>query len=101
MIAGAESKARALGAEEIYIAAVPDLERDTRFRRIEGVAALGNTFALRATVAYKGIWIRPSAPCAMLRLRRKQQHALRKPSRCCRVIVDFPVFAPGWSKAAA
>jgi hypothetical protein len=58
MIAGAESKARALGAEEIYIAAVPDLERDTRFRRIEGEAALGKTFALRATVAYKGIWIR-------------------------------------------
>jgi hypothetical protein len=58
MIAGAEYKARALGAEEIYIAAAPDLERDTRFRRIEGEAALGKTFALRATVAYKGTWIR-------------------------------------------
>jgi hypothetical protein len=58
MIAGAESKARALGAEEIYIAAAPDLERDTRFRRIEGEATLGKTFALRATVAYKGAWIR-------------------------------------------
>jgi hypothetical protein len=58
IIAGVESKARALGAEEIYIAAVPDLERDTRFRRIEGEAALGKTFALRATVAYKGAWIR-------------------------------------------
>jgi hypothetical protein len=57
-IAGVESKARALGAEEIYIAAVPDLERDTRFRRIEGEAVLGRTFALRATVAYKGTWIR-------------------------------------------
>jgi Creatinase/Prolidase N-terminal domain len=58
VIAGVESKARALGAEEIYIAAVPDLERDTRFRRIEGEAALGENFALRATVAYKGTWIR-------------------------------------------
>jgi len=58
MIASAESKARALGAEEIYIAAAPDLERDTRFRRIEGEATLGKTFALRATVAYKGAWIR-------------------------------------------
>ena len=58
MIAGAESKARVLGAEEIYIAAAPDLERDTRFRRIEGEAALGKTFALRTTVAYKGTWIR-------------------------------------------
>ena len=58
MIAGAESKGRELGVEEIYIAAAPDLERDTRFRRIEGEVALGKTFALRATVAYKGIWIR-------------------------------------------
>jgi hypothetical protein len=58
MIAGVESKARALGAEEIYIAAAPDLERDTRFRRIEGQVALGKTFALRATVAYKGTWAR-------------------------------------------
>jgi hypothetical protein len=58
MIAAVESEARQLGAEEIYIAAVPDLERDTRFRRIEGEAALGKTFALRATVAYKGAWIR-------------------------------------------
>ena len=57
-IADVESKARALGAEEIYIAATPDLERDTRFRRIEGGAARGETFALRATVAYKGTWIR-------------------------------------------
>jgi hypothetical protein len=57
-IAGVESKARELGAEEIYIAAASDLERDPRFRRIEGEAALGKTFALRATVAYKGVWIR-------------------------------------------
>jgi Creatinase/Prolidase N-terminal domain len=58
MIAGVENKARALGAEEIYIAAAPDLKSDMRFRRIEGEAALGETFALRATVAYKGTWIR-------------------------------------------
>ena len=58
MIAAVGKKARPLGAEEIYIAAAPDLGRDTRFRRIEGEAALGKTFALRATVAYKGTWIR-------------------------------------------
>jgi len=58
MIAGVEGEARQLGAEEIYIAAVPDLDRDTRFRRIEGEVALGKTFALRATVAYKGTWVR-------------------------------------------
>jgi hypothetical protein len=58
MIAAVEDAARQRGAEEIYIAAAPDLERDTRFRRIEGAAVLGKTFALRATVAYKGSWMR-------------------------------------------
>jgi hypothetical protein len=58
MIAAVEQEARRLGAEEIYVAAAPDLDRDGRFRRIEGEAALGKAFALRATVAYKGAWIR-------------------------------------------
>jgi hypothetical protein len=57
-IAGVEREARLLGAEEIYIAAAPDLARDVRLKRIEGDAALGENFALRATLAYKGIWIR-------------------------------------------
>jgi len=58
VIAAVERQARLLGAEEIYIAAAPDLARDARFIRIEGEAALGKHFALRATVAYKGTWIR-------------------------------------------
>jgi hypothetical protein len=58
IIAAVESAARELGAEEIYIAAAPDLARDTRPFRIEGEAALGKTYALRATVAYKGAWVR-------------------------------------------
>jgi hypothetical protein len=58
MIAAVEAEARQRGAEEIYVAAAPDLESDTRFKRIEGEAALGRSFALRATVAYKGAWIR-------------------------------------------
>jgi hypothetical protein len=57
-IANAERQARLLGAEEIYIAAAPDLARDLRFMRIEGEAALGERFAHRATVAYKGAWVR-------------------------------------------
>ncbi|HWS08903.1 MAG TPA: aminopeptidase P family N-terminal domain-containing protein [Xanthobacteraceae bacterium] len=57
-IATVESEARRLGAEEIYVAAAPDLERDARFKRIEGEAVPGKTFALRATVAYKGTWVR-------------------------------------------
>jgi hypothetical protein len=58
MIAVVESTARQLGAEEIYVAAAPDLERDARFKRVEGEADPGKNFALRATVAYKGTWIR-------------------------------------------
>jgi hypothetical protein len=70
MIAGAERQARLLGAEEIYIAAAPDLARGARFLRIEGEPARGENFALRATVAYKGTWVRlvrsfcaPEAAC--------------------------------------
>jgi hypothetical protein len=58
MIAGVERQARLLGAEEIYIAAAPDLARDARLMRVEGAPALGKSFALRATVAYKGTWVR-------------------------------------------
>jgi len=58
MIGSVEREARSLGAEEIYLAAAPDLDRDTRFKRIEGEAPLGKRFALRATVAYKGAWVR-------------------------------------------
>jgi hypothetical protein len=58
MIAGVERQARLLGAEEIYIAAAPDLARDTRFLRIEGETVLGQSHALRATAAYKGVWVR-------------------------------------------
>jgi len=57
-IAAVEAQARTEGAEEVYVAAAPDLDRDRRLRRIEGEAALGESFALRATVAYKGTWIR-------------------------------------------
>ncbi len=58
-IAAAEAEARAAGAEEIYVAAAPDLARDQRLVRIEQSApALGRGFAVRATVAYKGVWVR-------------------------------------------
>jgi hypothetical protein len=58
MIAATEATARTLGAEEIYIAVAPDLDRDCRFQRVEGPATRGKNLALRATVAYKGTWVR-------------------------------------------
>jgi hypothetical protein len=58
MIGAIEHEARMLGAEEVYVAAAPDLAADARFIRIDGEAALGQSFALRASVAYKGVWVR-------------------------------------------
>lgn len=57
-IAAVEARARGFGAEEIYIAAAPDLGRDHRLVRVEAPMPLGSSFALRATVAYKGVWVR-------------------------------------------
>ncbi len=58
MLAAAEAAARLDGAEEIYLAAAPDLARDRRLRRIEGDVARGASCAVRASVAYKGTWVR-------------------------------------------
>ncbi len=58
VVAAAELEARTLGAEEVYLAAAPDLARDRRLMRAEGSAALGASYAVRATVAYKGTWVR-------------------------------------------
>jgi hypothetical protein len=58
MHADVEGEARLLGAEEIYIAVAADLAREVRFLRVEGAAAPGENFAIRATVAYKGTWVR-------------------------------------------
>jgi Xaa-Pro aminopeptidase len=58
MLATAEAAARRAGAEEIYLAAAPDLAHDQRLRRIEGEVARGASCAVRASVAYKGAWVR-------------------------------------------
>jgi hypothetical protein len=58
IIAAVERTARVLGAEEVYVAAAPDLMRDSRLRRIEGEAKRGESSALRVSVAYKGTWVR-------------------------------------------
>jgi hypothetical protein len=62
IVAAVEGEARRLGAEEVYVAAAPDLARDRRLVRIESTAAgepaLGARFAVRASVAYKGSWVR-------------------------------------------
>src|SRR4030095_5475220 len=53
-----EKSARLGGAEEAYIAVAPDLDADRRLVRVAGTMSLGNRFAVRASVAYKGSWVR-------------------------------------------
>lgn len=58
-IAAVERTARLAAAEEVFVAVAADLERSVHFVRSEGAGAkLGAAFALRATVAYKGQWVR-------------------------------------------
>jgi hypothetical protein len=58
IVAVVEGDARRNGAEEVYVAIAPDLAHDRRFQRIEGEPVLGRRFAVRASVAYKGSWVR-------------------------------------------
>lgn len=53
-----EKHARLAGAEEAYIAVAPDLVADRRLLRINKPSPLGETFAVRASIAYKGCWVR-------------------------------------------
>lgn len=59
VVAAVEREARRSGAEEVLVAIAPDLLRDDRFVRAQGAPnRLGGAFAVRATVAYKGVWVR-------------------------------------------
>jgi hypothetical protein len=53
-----EVRARLQGAEEVYVAIAPDIDADRRFLRLSGARSLGRRFAIRASVAYKGSWVR-------------------------------------------
>jgi hypothetical protein len=53
-----EKHARLAGAEEVYIAVAPDLAADRRLARISQPVRLADRFAVRASVAYKGSWVR-------------------------------------------
>jgi hypothetical protein len=53
-----EKHARLGGAEEAYIAVAPDLNADRRLIRVAGTLPLAGRFAVRASVAYKGSWVR-------------------------------------------
>src|SRR5215510_8130664 len=53
-----EKHARLAGAEEAYIAIAPDLDLDRRLIQVSGLVPLARRFAVRASIAYKGAWVR-------------------------------------------
>jgi hypothetical protein len=53
-----DGEARRLGAEEAYPALAVDLARSRNLVRLEGTAPLGELWAIRLSVAYKGAWVR-------------------------------------------
>lgn len=53
-----EKHARLNAAEEAYIAIASDLDSDRRMIRVSKPALLADRFAVRASVAYKGNWVR-------------------------------------------
>jgi hypothetical protein len=53
-----EKHARLAGAEEAYIAIAPDLDLDRRLIQVSGPVPLARRFAVRASIAYKGVWVR-------------------------------------------
>ena len=59
-VAALESAIRLAGAEDVLINVVPDLSVDARLQRMEGDTPLGERFAIRLSVAYKGHWVRLS-----------------------------------------
>jgi len=58
IVGAVEKHARLAGAEEAYIAIAPALASDTRMIRAAPGRALTDPFALRASIAYKGHWVR-------------------------------------------
>jgi hypothetical protein len=53
-----EQNARLAGAEEAYIAVAPDLAEDRRLNRTSQPTPLAERFAVRASISYKGCWVR-------------------------------------------
>ncbi len=53
-----ERHARLAAAEEAYIAVAADLDADRRITRVSGPVPLSGRFVVRASIAYKGAWVR-------------------------------------------
>lgn len=58
LTAAIEGPARFAGAEEVLVELAPDLEENAALRRIDGDLPLGDRYAVRVSLAYKGHWVR-------------------------------------------
>jgi hypothetical protein len=58
LTAAIEGPARLAGAEEVIVELAPDLADNAILRRIDGDLPLGDRYALRLSLAYKGHWVR-------------------------------------------
>lgn len=58
LTAAIEGPARRAGAEEVIIEFAPDLGENAALRRIDGNLDLGERYAIRVSLAYKGHWVR-------------------------------------------
>ncbi|MDB5571056.1 MAG: hypothetical protein JWN93_2239 [Hyphomicrobiales bacterium] len=58
LIAPCDSAARLGGAEECFTTLAADLAQSAGFLRTDTVSALGETYAVRVSLAYKGVWTR-------------------------------------------
>jgi hypothetical protein len=58
LTAAIEGPARLAGAEEVLVEFAADLADNTALRRIDGNLPLGDRYALRLSLAYKGHWVR-------------------------------------------
>lgn len=58
LTAAIEGPARLAGAEEVIVEFATDLAENKALRRLDGTFDLGDTYALRVSLAYKGHWVR-------------------------------------------
>lgn len=84
-VGAVEVHARLRGAEEVYVAIAPDLDADRRFLRLSGKRPLGRRFAIRATVAYKGGWVRHTKTYS---LDRKDRLAIERADSSLKVLAE-------------
>ena len=58
LVGAIEKSARDARVEDVQVTLAPDLARDGNFMRVDRAEAVGESFAIRASLAYKSTWAR-------------------------------------------